>query len=157
MPRSVTPLGMVDASGAGASAPNCASRIDRACATAPSASGTSRSVGTRRSPSSDTKYNVALIFGTAGAAATGGVTGSAAAVPGAGRLSKRLNPVNNSTANTTAAQPMSAITAHRCDGGVATLIFTFGLPLVFKETAELDERVEQGLRDLILVGRRGEL
>ena len=31
------------------------------------------------------------------------------------------------------------------------------LPLVFKESAELDEGVEQGLRHLILIAARGEL
>ena len=45
---------------------------------------------------------------------------------------------------------MSVITAHRRFGDDATWSFTFG-PLVFKEFAELDQRVEQRLRDLILV------
>jgi hypothetical protein len=42
------------------------------------------------------------------------------------------------------------MTAHRRFGDGVTLVFTFG-PLVFKEFAELDQRVEQRLRDLILV------
>ena len=46
-------------------------RIERACATAPSASGTSARVGTRRRPSSEAKNSVALICGTAGASAGG--------------------------------------------------------------------------------------
>ena len=49
-----------------------------------------------------------------------------------------------------AAQPMSVMTAHRRFGDEAPVIFTFG-PLVLKEFAELDQRVEQRLRDLILV------
>ena len=94
-----------------------------------------------------------MIFGTAGAltGSGGATTGSTAAVPGAGRLSKRLNPVNNTTANTTAAHPMSVITAHRRFGDEGTLIFTFEEELVLKEFAEPDQRVEQRLRDLILV------
>ena len=57
---------------------------------------------------------------------------------------------NIRTANTTAAHPMSVMTAHRRFGDEVTLVFTFG-PLVLKEFAELDQRVEQRLRDLILV------
>ena len=91
-----------------------------------------------------------MIFGTAGAAGGGGAAtiGSTTAVPGAGRLSRRLSAIINPAANTTATIAVMTIAIHRrCGDG--TLIFT---PLlVFKELAELDERVEQGLRDLILV------
>jgi len=91
-----------------------------------------------------------LIFGTAGAVGGGAVvtTGSTAASPGAGRLSTMLNPVISATAKATTAIAMTTIVSHRrADDG--TLSFT---PLLmFKEFAELDERVEQGLRNLVLV------
>ena len=91
-----------------------------------------------------------MIFATTGAAGAGAgaTTGSTAAVPGAGRLSRRLSAVINTTANTTAAIAVATITSHRRgdDGNVIRTPL-----LVFKELAELDERVEQGLRDVILV------
>jgi hypothetical protein len=46
---------------------------------------------------------------------------------------------------------MSVMTAHRPFGDEGTLIFSFEEELVLKEFAELDQRVEQRLRDLILV------
>ena len=94
---------------------------------------------------------MALIFGTAGAAGAGAgaAAGSTVAVPGAGRLSRRLSAVINTTANATAAIAMTTIATHRRRGDDGNVIRT---PLlVFKELAELDERVEQGLRHLILV------
>ena len=98
-----------------------------------------------------------MIFGTAGALAAGGgaTPDRPRAVPGAGRLSRRLNAVISATANTTAAIAVTMMTAQRRGGGEVTVIFSFGADLVLKEFAELDERVEQGLRDLILIGRCG--
>ena len=46
---------------------------------------------------------------------------------------------------------MSVMTAHRRFGNEVALIFAFELGLMLKEFAELDQRVEQRLRDLILV------
>ena len=100
---------------------------------------------------------MALIFGTAGAVAggAGAATGSTAAVSGAGWLSRRLNPVIRATPNATATIAVATIGSHRRCGDAGILIFT--LLLVLKELAELDEGVEQGLRDLILVRRRRDL
>ena len=51
----------------------------------------------------------------------------------------------------TAATAVATIAAHCRDVNVFSLMLTFGAGLVFKEFAELDQRVEQRLRDLILV------
>ena len=93
---------------------SCASMIDRACATTPSASGTSCSVGTSRMPSSDAKYNVALIFGTAAGAsgAADGVAASGVAVAGAGVFNSRERAVNNTTEATTASTAVATIASH---------------------------------------------
>src|SRR6478736_3077135 len=144
MPRNAVPLGIVETSGAGASADNCASRIERACATGPSASGTSRSVGTRCSPSSDRKNRVALIFGTAGVGAAPGVAaGSTVAVTPAGFVNRRFNPYITATANATAASAMTAIAAHCSSVGDFILIGS-GCQLRFLigvgQIADLDER-----------------
>ena len=92
---------------------------------------------------------MALIFGTAGAAAGGAgtATGSTATGPGVGRLSRLLNPVISATPNITTTIAIKTIVSHRGGGDDGILILT---PLlVFKEFAELDERVEQGLRGLV--------
>ena len=51
----------------------------------------------------------------------------------------------------TAATAVATIAAHCREVNVFSLMLTFGAGLVFKEFAELDERVEQGLRNLVLV------
>src|SRR6476620_6975098 len=149
---------MVEISGAGASADSCASRIERACATGPSASGTSRSVGTRWSPSCDRKNKVALIFGTAGVGAAPGVTAASvtAATP-LGRVNRRLSPVITATPNATAASAMMTMATHCSGVRDFVLIRNFGAGLVFKEFAELDQRVEQRIGDLVLIRGGGEL
>lgn len=76
----------------------------------------------------------------------------------AGRLNKRLNPVNSNTANVIAVIAIRTIAVHWRLVSDLSRIRNFGAPLlVLKEFAELDERVEQGLRDLILVTGGSEL
>ena len=71
-------------------------------------------------------------------------------LPGAGLFNTRLNPAITTQAKSSAATLVAPMAAHwRGD--------SFRGSLMFKELAELDERVEQGLRDLVLIGSAGQL
>src|SRR4026208_1725965 len=76
----------------------------------------------------------------------------------AGRLKTRLRPGNNNTENTTTAVAINATAAHCRPVNALSRTRIFGELLFWlNEFAELDQRVEQRLRDLILLNGRGEL
>ena len=91
-------------------------------------------------PSSDAKYSVALMRGTAGAPGATGAAGAAgASALGAGALSSRDKPVNSTNANAIAATAI-AVTAAHCRGVNDLRLRTDASSL--EQLAEPDERVE---------------